>query len=378
MSFILEPIELTAAGFRAEQIERLSKLIETHIAEGRYPGAQVALARHGKLAFTRNFGLARISPATPARDDTVWRLYSNTKVITAAAIWLLVEEGALSFNDRVAEHVPEFARHGKGDITIRQVLTHQGGFPNAPATPSEAWEDHQLLRRLVCDFTLEWTPGTRLHYHTSSAHWVCAVLIEAITKQDFRDFIRTRVIEPLGLSAELYVGMNEAEQQRCAEIYEPDGKTQKLIAAENTVAYRRAGVPSAGGFATARAMAAFYQMMLGGGALNGRRLISPRMVQYVTRNFTGEMRDAGMGDIAMHRGLGPHSRGTSEVIRGLGSLAHPGTFGHGGVGSSYCWADPDSGMSFAYISNSKIPDPWHSRRLELISNCVHTAIDKIA
>ncbi len=380
MAFILEPIELAKAGFRVEQIERMSKLIEAHIGEGRYPGAQVALARHGKLAFTRNYGLARLSPALPARDDTVWRLYSNTKVITAAAIWVLVEEGALSFNDRIAALVPEFARHGKGDITVLQVLTHQGGFPNAPVMPSEAWEDHQLLRRLVCDYTLEWTPGTRLHYHTSSAHWVLAVVIEALAKMDFRDFIRTRVIEALGLGDELYVGMKESDQQRCADIYEavPDGETQLLIAAENTVAYRRAGIPSGGGFATARAMAAFYQMMLGGGALQGRRLISPRMVQYVTRNFTGETRDAGMGDVPMHRGLGPHSRGTSEVIRGLGSLASPATFGHGGVGSSYCWADPNSGVSFAYITNSKQPDPWHSRRLELISNCVHAAIEDVS
>jgi CubicO group peptidase (beta-lactamase class C family) len=76
----------------------------------------------------------------------------------------------------------------------------------------------------------------------------------------------------------------------------------------------------------------------------------------------------------MHRGLGPHIRGTNEVIRGLGSIAHPSVFGHGGVGSSYCWADPDSGVSFAYITNTKIADPWHSRRLELISNCAHAAI----
>jgi CubicO group peptidase (beta-lactamase class C family) len=379
MSFVLDSIEPSAAGFRIGQLERMEKLIEAHIAEGRYPGAQVALARHGKLAFARTYGLARLSPAAPAKDDTVWRLYSNTKVITAAAIWVLVEDGALSFSDRVAEHIPDFARHGKGDITIHQVLTHQGGFPNAPVIAPEAWEDHQLLRRLVCDYTLEWTPGSRLHYHTSAAHWVCAVLIEAITKTDFRDFIRTRVIEPLGLGNELFVGMKEADQARCAEIYDaaPDGKGHILIANENTAAYRRAGVPSAGGFATARAMAAFYQMMLGGGALHGRRVISPRMVQYVTRNFTAELKDAGMGNIPMHRGLGPHSRGTSEVIRGLGTIAHPSTFGHGGVGSSYCWADPDSGVSFAYISNSKIADPWHSRRLELISNCVHAAIENV-
>ena len=62
-------------------------------------------------------------------------------------------------------------------------------------------------------------------------------------------------------------------------------------------------------------------------------------------------------------------------IRGLGSIASPNTFGHGGAGISYCWGDPDSGVSFAYITNSRIPDPWHSRRLDWISNIVHSAID---
>jgi CubicO group peptidase (beta-lactamase class C family) len=376
MSFILDTIEPSAAGLRLAPIERMSKLIEQHIAEGRYPGAQVAIARHGKLAFTRNFGQARIAPAAPARDETLWRLYSNTKVITAAAIWVLVEDGLLSFNDRVAEHVPEFARNGKGAITVLQVLTHQAGFPNALVMPPESWEDHQLLKRLVCDYTLEWTPGSRLYYHSYSAHWVLALVIEALTKMDFRAFIRSRVIEPLGLGKEMFVGMGDEDQSRCAEMYEPsaDGKSQKLIEAENTIAFRKSGIPSGGGFATARAMAAFYQALLAGGALGDKRIVSPRMVQYVTRNFTGERPDDGMGGIAMHRGLGPHVRGISEVIRGLGSLAHPSVFGHGGVGSSYCWADPDSGVSFAYISNSKIADPWHSRRLELISNCVHAAI----
>jgi len=117
-------------------------------------------------------------------------------------------------------------------------------------------------------------------------------------------------------------------------------------------------------------MAAFYQMMAHGGALNGKRLLSPRMVSYVTRNFTGDRVDGYMG-MPMHRGLGPHSRGTTEMIRGLGSLGSPRTFGHGGVGSSYCWADPESGVSFAYLSNSRIPDPWHSHRMDLVSNCVH-------
>ena len=374
---VLEPADAAQLGLRKDALDRLGRIIEAHIADNRYPGAQIALARHGKLALYRSFGAARLEPRVAAGPDTLWLLYSNTKVITACAVWLLVEDGALSFHDRVADHVPEFARHGKGDITVLQVLTHQGGFPSSatPRLPAAAWEDHAVLRQLVCDFTLEWTPGSLVQYHSSAAHWTAAVLIEAISKTDYREFIRTRVIEPLGLGNEIYVGMPDGQAARAAEMHQPaDGGRQARMTDENTDAFRRAGVPGGGGFATARAMAAFYQMLAQGGRLNGTRLLSPRMVQYVTRNYTGDRIDLYMG-MPMHRGLGPHSRGLTPAIRGLGSIASPRTFGHGGVGSSYCWADPETGVSFAYLSNSRVPDPWHSRRLDIISNCVHAAID---
>ena len=79
---------------------------------------------------------------------------------------------------------------------------------------------------------------------------------------------------------------------------------------------------------TARAMAALYQMMLAGGELNGTRIVSPRTLQYAIRNHTGDRIDEFMG-MPMHRGLGPHLRGTTENIRGLGATAHPTAFGHG-------------------------------------------------
>src|SRR6266849_6426819 len=358
-----------------KSLERLLETITRHIAEGRYPGAQLAVARRGKLALFETIGDARIDPArATASEDTLWLLYSNTKVITACAVWLLVERGALSFTDRVSDHLPGFEAHGKKDITVVQLLTHQGGFPSADVAPA-AWEDHELLRRIVCGFTLEWTPGSRVHYHGRSAHWVAAVMIEALTKMDFRDFIRENITEPLGLADELYVGLPDAAHARAIDMHEPaaDGR-QVPIAEANTAAFRRAGVPNGGGYATARAMAAFYQMLLAGGRLGDVRLLSPRMVAYVTRNVTGDRIDLNM-NMPMHRGLGPHTRGTTETIRGLGSLASPRTFGHGGVGSSYCWADPDSGVSFAYLTNSRIPDPWHSLRMDVISNLVHSAID---
>src|SRR5262245_53165004 len=95
-----------SVGMLAEPLERLCAIIQSHIDEKRHPGAQVAVARHGKLVLYRSFGSARIEPKTVAADDrTLWRIYSNTKVITAAAIWQLVEQGALSFHDRVADHL---------------------------------------------------------------------------------------------------------------------------------------------------------------------------------------------------------------------------------------------------------------------------------
>lgn len=373
-TFPLASASPAALGFHEPALARLRAVIESHIAEGRYPGAQIALARHGQLALHESFGSAATSPKAAATADTLWLLFSNTKVITAAAIWALVEDGALRFADRIADHIPEFAQHGKGDITLAQVISHRAGFPSQ-AVSSAAWSDHGQMKREVCDFTLEWTPGSRLHYHPKSAFYVAAALIEAVTGGDYRDFLRQRIIEPLGLGREMFVGLPDAEHHRAAAIYEPaaDG-SQCVLKEELTAPYRRAGIPSSGGFATARAMAALYQMMVNGGQLNGRRLFSRRLIELVTRNHTGDMVDGGMG-MPMHRGLGVHVRGTTDTIRGLGTLASPRTFGHGGVGSSYCWADPDSGVSFAYLTNSRIPDPWHSRRLDIISNIVHSAID---
>ena len=98
-------------------------------------------------------------------------------------------------------------------------------------------------------------------------------------------------------------------------------------------------------------------------------------IAYVTRSHTGDRGDHAMDGIPMHRGLGPHVRGDSDRIRGLGTIGAPQTFGHGGAGTSYSWADPTSGVSFTYLTNYVQPDPWHSARLDRIANLVHAAID---
>lgn len=373
MSFPLPESNPEALGLDPRALERMCGVIERHIAEGHHPGAQVAVARHGKLALFRSFGTASVEEGRATDPRSLFLMYSNTKVVTAAAVWMLVEEGRLRFADPVARHVPEFAANGKAGITVLQLLTHQGGFPSA-GVPEACWEDHAALRRTVCDFTLEWTPGSRVHYHPAAAHWTAAVLIEAITGQDFRAFIRERVIVPLGLHDEIFVGLPAAEQGRAAGIYDPklDGAFVPRMP-ENTAAARAAGIPGGGGYGTARGMAAFYQMLAAGGVLGGTRILSPRMIEFVTRNFTGERIDEAMG-LPMCRGIGPHSRGEYPVVRGLGAIAHPRTFGHGGVGSSYCWADPTSGVSFAFFSNCRQTEDFHNQRMDIVSNLAHASI----
>jgi CubicO group peptidase (beta-lactamase class C family) len=355
------------------KLERACDIIGSHIAAGFHPGAQLAVARHGRLALYRGFGQGSVDPPRTVGAATLFPLFSNTKVITAAAVWTLVEEGKLRFSDRVAEHVPGFEAHGKRDVTVAHLLTHQAGFP-AAEVPVACFRNPELLRRTVCDFRPEWPAGSRLSYHRLSAHWVIAVIVEAVTGADYRDEIRRRVIEPLGLAAEMFLGLSKAEDERAASMYSPrQSERWTLDPMESSDDFRRAGIPGAGGYATARAMAAFYQMMAQGAVLNGVRIVSPRMIEYVTRDFTGDLVDDYTG-YAMHRGLGPFSRGQTLTLRGLGAIAHPRTFGHSGVGTSYCWADPTSGVSFAFLSNCRRDNEWHNKRMDTLSTLVHASI----
>lgn len=349
------------AGLDMGRLAAVAEAVAADVAASLCRGAAFAVAQGGEVVLSRVFGMARSGVAADPR--TLWLLYSNTKVVTAAGLWALAEEGRISLTDPVARHLPGFEAGGKGGITFVELLTHQAGFPSA-TVPEAAWEDPALLRETACGFALEWEPGSRVRYHPAAAHWVAAAVIRAVTGEDHRAFLRRRIIAPLGL--DLHVGLPEAEHARAADMHEEDS-TPRMP--ECGAAHRLAGVPGGGGYATAPAMALFYQCLLAGGA----PILSRRVVEYALRPRTGDRVDEHNG-IPMHRALGPHLRGTTDHMRGLGTLAHPLTFGHGGVGSSYCWGDPESGVSFAFLSNTRVEEERHAARMERLSNLVHAAI----
>lgn len=375
---VLKAASPESQGICSAGLDRLYARIEKHIADDWYPGAAVAMARHGHLVATKTFGIARFGTSdtapVPVEDETMFLMYSQTKPVTSCAIWMLIEQGRLRFHDTVAEYIPEFARNGKQDVTLYHLLSHQAGFPNANVD-SSTWEDHDKLREAVCNFTLDWEPGTKVWYHGGASHWVQAVLIEAVTGQDYRQYIRDTLLDPLGLQG-LYIGVPDELHGRLSGAYARTETGHERLAERNTPTYARAGIPGGGGFGTAVDLVTYYQMLLHLGALNGTRFLGPRTVQYVTRNHTGERIDERFG-ITMHRGLGVHVRGTSRLIRGLGSTASPSTYGHGGAGTSYSWADPETGVSFTYLSNSQLPEPLHSQRLDEIATLAHAAVVEI-
>ena len=373
---------LLQAGLDADCINRLFARLEDDVAAHKYPGAAVAVARHGQVVVSGNFGQARLAtnevPAQKADSNTLWLLYSQTKPITSCAIWILAERGELSLHTPVAFYIPEFAKYGKENLTAYHLLTHQAGFPNA-MVPEEAWADHELLSQSVCDFKLDFEPGSKVFYHSYAAHWVLAVLIEAITKKDFRQFISDEILKPLALH-DFFVGAPESQQHRLAGAYYcPDANEPSNHLTDinfDKKSFYQSGMPGAGGYASASDVALFYQMLLGLGSLNGTRLLSPHMVQYATRNHTEDRIDHFFG-APMHRAMGVHVRGNTPTIRGLGSTAPAQTFGHGGVGTSYSFADPSSGVSFTYLTNSRLTEPSHSKRLDEIVTMAHAAINLI-
>src|SRR5439155_19082805 len=138
----------------------------------------------------------------------------------------------------ISDHLPEFAARGKGEITLHQVMTHEGGFPSCDVS-RESWTDHSRMRAEVCDFSLDWTPGTRLQYHLRAAHLVQAMVIEAVTGRDYRDVIRERIMAPLGIADDVYIGVPEEQDSRCVTISGDAGGEPR----DNRRAVRIAGLP---------------------------------------------------------------------------------------------------------------------------------------
>jgi CubicO group peptidase (beta-lactamase class C family) len=340
---------------------------------GRHAGcaAQVAVARAGRVAGFAAFGSARFGGELRAADrDSLFALFSVTKAFVSSAAWMLLEQGQLALGDRVADHIPEFGRNGKDAITVEQLLTHTAGFPSA-MMPSRDWLSEERRLANLGDWKLEWEPGSRFTYHGSATMWVLAQLITQRTGQDYRDFIRTRIFEPLGL-CDLFIGVPEEHHARIAEVVpvgEPLSEDQQAVSpvdaptlSEEMVTYingkepRSIGSPGGGGIGSAADVALFYQGVLASLA-GAEGLWEAATVADACTPRNPEFIDP-MTKAPALRGLGLVIAGNEgRIWRGFSPDNSARSIGHMGAGGQVAWADPVSGISFAFATNGAEQSP---------------------
>jgi CubicO group peptidase (beta-lactamase class C family) len=351
----VEPPE--SLGLDPEKLAALRARVRREVDEGLLPSCQFAVARHGRLAAFEAFG--------DATTDSRYVMFSATKAIVASTMWQLIAEGLVDVERRVVEHIPEFGTNGKDVITVEQVMLHTSGFPHAPMGPP-AWDTRESRLEAFGRWRLNWEPGSRFEYHATTAHWVLAELIERLTGIDFRDAVEQRVTAPLGLPRVLglpedqqtgIVDLQLAGEPMTAEEIEtafgitalPETEvTDDALMAFSRPDFRALGVPGGGGITTAATMALFYQGLL----QNDAGLWDPDVLADATGRVRNSFPDLLTG-VPVNRGLGVIIAGDDgkASFRGFGHGQGPRTFGHNGAAGQIAWGDPDSGVSFCYLTN---------------------------
>lgn len=348
------------AGLDPEALDALLLTARQQCELGGLNSCQIAVARHGKLGLFATMG--------NAADDSAYATYSLCKPLLASSFWLLMAEQAVDFGRPVSEFIPEFARHGKDEVTIEQLLTHTAGFPGAVMGPPQ-WFTRSERLKVMADWQLEWQPGSRCEYHSTSSYWVLAEIIERLSQMDYREWLSSRITKPLGLAGFRLgvpresqhninqvrpVGMPASQAEQEAFFGEggsaPENADHKLLLLMNDQDVRALGVPGGGGIATASDVVLFYQALLH----NPAQLWDDAILADATGNIRALHADPYSG-IAANRSLGPIVQGNDghAARRGMGSVhTSAGSFGHHGAGGQVAWADPQSGISFCFLTDS--------------------------
>ena len=335
------------------------------VDDGLLPACQIAVAYGGELLASRTYG---------ASPTSRFVIYSCTKAITAGATWLLLGQGLLDRSTRVAEVVPSFAEHGKDTVTVEHLLTHTAGFPSAHM-PYDDWIDRRRRTERLASWVLEWEPGSRFVYHASSADWVLAQLVESVSGADFRIFVRDALLAELGIDSlclgpapEDQVGVLDAvgvgdvaspeELDELAGSISLDvsaiGTSQEDLLRHNDPGVRAVGSPAGGAVGRAADLVMYYQALL----TNPAGLWRPEVLAAGTAEVICDLVDPMTGAPAS-RTLGLQLAGSVEtaVMRGYSSNNSARTFGHMGAGGQIAWADPATGLSFAYLTNGLDRNP---------------------
>jgi len=352
------------AGMSSQRLHRIHEAIQRHIDAGEISGAVTLVARRGHIVHFEAHGLMDLESKRPMEKDAIFHLASMTKPITGAAVLMMMEEGKLRLSDPVSKFLPEFKNpkvavpHGKPgefytipadrELTIRDLLTHTNGLMTGglgskagPPRPAEGDTLTIYIPRLAT-VPLDFQPGTQWAYSGYAAPDTLSRIVEIVSGQPYDEFLRTRVFEPLGMHDTFFYPPDD-RRPRLVTLYRksPNG----LVKAENQNGFSFKTYFSGGGglMSTAEDYLQFAQMLLNGGELKGKRLLSPRTVELMASNHVGEMFDGKLGRPAHGMGYGLLV-GIVEDGVAAGLRVSNGSFGWDGAYGTQTWIDPREKM----------------------------------
>ena len=352
-------------------IDRTLAEIEAGRNAGLHLGGQIAVWRGDELIADIAVGDAR--PGEPMTTDQMVIWWSMTKASTAVAVALCWERGLLDIDAPVAQYVPEFAANGKEAITLRQLLTHTGGFTNADAVQSAATDPDQWWEDVVsgiCAASIDdgWVVGRDAGYHLWSSMQILGECVRRVTGKRYADFVRDEIFLPLGMN-DCWVGMPEdvavGYGARLGTMFRTEtGEAQPLAILDLPAAVARS-MPGGYGRGPMNQLVRMYRMLVGGGELEGTRILMPQTVTAIAARHRTGIHDRTFG-VVMDWGLGFNIDGGA-----MGRHCSPRTFGHGGAQSGMAYADPEFGLAIAIQVNGMPGNEAHYKRFDRISTALY-------
>ena len=378
-------------GLDADRLERITDHIDrNYIGPAKIAGCQIAVARHGHIAYNKTFGMMDIERNRPTRDDTIYRIYSMTKPITSVALMTLYEQGYFQLNDPVSRYVPSWKNHrvwvsGEGadmvteapgrPITFRDVLSHMAGLTYGGGLPGVGVQHpiDNLYRALkirsagttdtmmefmdkLSQVPLRYQPGQAWMY--SLATDVCGALVEIISGKPFAQYLQDVIFGPLGMVDTAFHVAPENHDRFAANYERGPDKKLKLLDDPATSAFSKEQAFKSGGgglTGTTGDYMRFCEMLRRGGELDGHRILGPRTLEIMHMNHLPGGKDltqiaiGGFSETANEGvgfGLGFASTMDQVATGGLGT----GDYYWGGAASTIFWVDPKEDLTMVFMT----------------------------
>lgn len=350
-----------SVGMDPDRLRQALDLFHAQQARGAFPGGQLVVRRRGRQVASIAVGLARGAragegAAIPVTAQTRFTVFSASKPVVAMAVALLEERGQLRRDEKVAHYIPGFAEHGKGEITVDDVLTHRSGtlMPEFIATPAR-WSDWDAVVQAIRQARPRFRRGT-LAYHPMEFGWILAEIVRRVAGEPLPQFVARELFAPAGLT-EMSFSASREEAAQLARTYWVGTRrcfvgdvdvSQQLETTYNDPDVLAALIPGAHLVASAAQLAQFFDLLVAGGrTIEGRRLLQEATVRTYTRRAAWGFDRSNRIPIAVGRGFilplpGPSIYGTWRT---------GGCFGHAGAFCTLGFGDLRTGLSGAFVTN---------------------------